>query len=103
MRNVLSRYRSAYQSLNVNAAKGVWPSVDTRALSRAFAGLQSQEFDFSECQIALDNNRATAACGGTARFVPKVGNRSERVEFRRWTFQMRKADEQWTIAKVDVR
>ena len=103
VRNVLSRYRSAYQSLNVNAAKGVWPSVDAKALSRAFAGLQSQQFDFSECQIALDNNRATAACGGTARFVPKVGNRSERVEFRRWTFQMRKADEQWTIAKVDVR
>jgi len=103
VRNILGRYRSAYESLNVNAAKGVWPSVNTRALSRAFDGLQSQQFDFSECQIRLDNNRATVTCGGTARFVPKVGNRSERIEYREWEFEMRKADDQWTIAKVQVR
>jgi hypothetical protein len=88
--------------LNVNAAKGVWPSVDTKALGRAFAGLQSQQFDFSDCQISVDTDRASAVCGGTARFVPRVGNKSERVEFRTWNFEMRKADDQWMIAKVAV-
>jgi hypothetical protein len=102
VRNILVRYRSAYENLNVNAAKGVWPSVDTKALGRAFAGLQSQQFNFSNCQISVDTDRANAVCGGTARFVPRVGNKSERVEFRTWNFEMRKADDQWMIAKVAV-
>ena len=37
VRNVLGGYVSAYRNLNVDAAKAVWPSVDTKALGRAFS------------------------------------------------------------------
>jgi hypothetical protein len=102
VRTVLNRYRTAYNALNAGAAKAVWPSVDEKALGRAFDRLESQEFDFSGCQIAVTGARATAACNGNARFVPKVGNKSGRQEPRHWTFEMRKANQQWTIDKVNV-
>jgi hypothetical protein len=99
---VLNRYRSAYNALNAGAAKAVWPSVDVKALGRAFDRLESQEVDFAGCQISVTGVRATAACNGNARFVPKVGNKTPRREPRTWTFEMRKANQQWTIDKVNV-
>lgn len=102
VQTVLNRYRSAYNGLNAGAAKAVWPSVDVKALSRAFDRLESQEVDFSGCQISVDSTRATAACNGNARFVPKVGNKAARREPRTWTFEMRKTNQQWTIDKVNV-
>ena len=99
---VVARYVSAYDSLDVNAVKAVWPSVDAKALGRAFAGLESQSFHFDECRIVPDTSSAKAYCAGTAVFVPKVGNRHEHFEFREWTFEIEKTGEEWTIARVDV-
>ena len=98
----MNRYRAAYNVLDAAAAKAVWPSVDVRALGRAFERLESQEFDFSGCQVSVTGSRATANCNGSARFVPKVGNKNARREPRHWTFEMRKANQQWTIDKVNV-
>src|SRR5204862_3240391 len=80
VRTVLNQYRSAFNALNAGAAKAVWPSVDVKALGRAFDRLESQEFEFAGCQISVVGVRATAACNGSARFVPKVGNRNARRE-----------------------
>jgi DUF917 family protein len=102
VRTVLNRYRTAYNGLDAGAAKAVWPSVDVKALGRAFDRLESQEFDFSGCQVSVTGSRATAACNGNAQFVPKVGNKSARREPRHWTFEMRKANQQWIIEKVNV-
>jgi len=99
---VVARYVSAYDSLDVNAVKAVWPSVDAKALGRAFAGVESQSFHFDECRIVPDTSSAKAYCAGTAVFVPKVGNRHEHFEFREWTFEIEKTGEEWTIARVDV-
>jgi len=103
VRTVLDRYRIAYSGLDVDAARAVLPSVDAKALGRAFERLQSQEIIFDHCQIAVYGTRATAACGGDTRFVPKVGSRTERFESRKWTFDMRKTGDQWTISGVEVR
>ena len=102
VRNVLGGYVSAYRSLNVDAAKAVWPSVDAKALGRAFSGLESQTLDFAECQISVAFVSATAQCVGTARFVPKFGHRNEHSEYREWNFEMKKNGERWAIARVTV-
>jgi len=102
VRDVLGRYVRAYGGLNVSATKAVWPSVDTRALGRAFAGLESQALYFADCQISMAIVSARAKCFGTAEFVPRVGNRSAHRDSREWTFEMKKAGDQWTIARVDV-
>ena len=100
---VLGQYRNAFNVLDSGAAKAVWPSVDARALSRAFDRLEEQAVQFSECNIAVTGVRATASCAGSAKYVPKVGNRSPHYEPRQWWFNLRKADEGWLIEQVDSR
>jgi DNA-binding NarL/FixJ family response regulator len=100
---VLQRYERAYERLDVKAAHAVWPSLDTRALSRAFDGLKAQALEFSHCRVAFELAEATAICGGRASYVPRVGRQAARTEPREWTFRLRKVDHDWLIAKAEVR
>ena len=84
-------------------AAAVWPTVDRRALDRAFSQLSEQEFTFSSCEVSVQGVLASAACTGHARFVPKVGNTTPRSEPRRWDFRLRKAISGWVIDGVNAR
>lgn len=101
--DVLRQYQRAYERLDVNAARAVWPSLDARALARAFDGLKAQALEFSHCRLAMDTAEATAICGGRASYIPRVGRQAERTEPREWTFRLRKVDHEWQIAKAEVR
>jgi hypothetical protein len=97
IRQVLERYRSAYERLDARSARQVWPAVNETALARAFEGLQSQSVTFDTCEVRIRGTAATAACSGTARYVPKVGSRFQRVEPRSWDFTLRKSGVEWKI------
>ena len=99
----LRQYKDAYERLDARAAMAVWPTVDQRALSRAFAGLASQSLDFRGCEVAVRPGAitATASCNGTAEYVRKVGDTRLRVEPRQWTFTLNKTQGAWTIEAVD--
>lgn len=99
----LQQYERAYEQLDVNAARAVWPSLDARALARAFDGLKAQALEFSHCRVALKLSEAVATCGGRASYVPRVGRQAARTEPREWTFRLRKVDQDWLIAKAEVR
>jgi hypothetical protein len=100
IRSTLARFRTAYSQLNASAARDVWPSVDARALQRAFQSLKSQELRFDHCSLTVTGARAQAACTGRAVYVPRIGDQSPRGTSREWTFELRKADERWTIASA---
>jgi CheY-like chemotaxis protein len=100
---VLQRYERAYERLDVDAARAVWPSLNARALARAFDGLKAQTLELSHCRVAMKLSEATAVCGGSASYVPRVGRQSARTEPREWTFRLRKVDHDWLIAKAEVR
>jgi len=99
----LNRYQDAFSALDVNAAHAVWPSVDVKALAKAFDQLEEQTFDLEGCNITVAGAQAEADCAGHARYIPKVGNRTLRVEPRRWRFKLRQANDQWFIDAVDAR
>jgi hypothetical protein len=99
----LRRYAEAYERLDAAAARAVWPSVDERALARAFDGLESQGLTFDRCEVSVAGAMASAACSGRARYVPKVGSRDPLVEQRRWTFHLRKVESGWQIAETEVK
>ena len=103
IQRALGQYRSAYQLLDAEAARAVWPSVNVRALSRAFDSLASQRLQFDDCQFEIAGEAATAQCRGSATYTPKVGNRVARLEPRQWTFQLRKMDEGWKIQSAQAR
>lgn len=99
IREVISRYQSAYQRLDASAAKLVWPAVNERALARAFRELDSQTLTFEGCRIDIAGSRARAWCPGYARYVGRVG-KTTHTEQRDWNFVLRKSDERWQIDSV---
>jgi hypothetical protein len=100
---LLNRYRGAFNTLDAAAARSVWPTVDHRALDRAFAQLEQQEIAFDDCQIDVEGIRAAATCRGVARFVPKVGSRNSQAASRQWRFSLQKVDDGWIIDAVETR
>jgi hypothetical protein len=98
----LDRYRAAYGRLDADATRAVWPSVDVRALARAFGGLREQEVLFDRCAVDVAGIDATATCGGRAVYVTRVGSQDRRSEPRRWRFRLKKTGEDWTIADVSA-
>ena len=103
VQSVLDRYRQGYSTLNADAVAGAWPSVNTRSLSRAFDQLESQRFAFTNCRINVNGTQADATCAGTASFVPKVGNRTQRSESREWVFNLVRVNDGWIIRRVESR
>lgn len=103
VRHVLSRYQSAYDRLDARSAKEIWPSLNERALARAFEGLQSQDVAFSACRLDVSGSRAQASCSGTARYVQRVGSKRSQQEARQWTFKLSKESNAWTIDSVQTR
>jgi hypothetical protein len=97
VRRTLQRYQSAYESLDAQSARAIWPRVDGAALQRAFDGLESQRLTFSDCQVQVRGSYGSAVCRGTTRYVPKVGSHEPRVEPRTWTFALRKSGDEWQI------
>ncbi|HSK08228.1 MAG TPA: hypothetical protein VK911_01530, partial [Vicinamibacterales bacterium] len=93
----------AYNRLDATAARRVWPTVDERALARAFAGLESQGGNFERCDLQVAGAEATAACRGRARYVPKVGSRDPISENRQWSFRLRRAGSGWQIVQAEAR
>ena len=103
IQNALTRYRQAFSALSASAAREVWPTVNERTLSRAFDQLEEQQLTFDGCQIQVTNERAEALCNGSARYVPRVGSRTPRLERRQWRFSLVKVRDEWLIGAVDAR
>jgi hypothetical protein len=100
---VLNRYARAYGDLDPRAASAVWPTVDERALSRAFASLESQDVSFDNCTIDVKGATASALCHGRTSYVGKVGNRQPHTEPRQWRFELKRQGDDWKIDRADVR
>jgi hypothetical protein len=99
---VLHQYAQAYGKLDPNAAHAVWPTVDERALARAFASLESQDVSFDKCDIDIKGTIANASCSGTASYVGKIGSRQERSEARQWNFELKLHGDDWKIEKAQT-
>jgi len=98
----INRYQAAYENLDATAAKKVWPTVNERALAKAFGELESQTLTFEPCQIDVTGTRARASCPGYARYVGRVGKTSH-GQRRDWTFVLQKSNESWHIDAVQAR
>jgi hypothetical protein len=100
---VLARYASAYERLDAGSVKEIWPTVDERALARAFSGLQAQSITFDACDLTIGDAHATASCRGSATYVTGLGKRSNVTQQRQWTFRLERSPERWAIQEIQVR
>ena len=102
VQRALRQYEEAFNRLDVAAAAAVWPSIDRRAVTRAFERLERQEMVFNDCSVALTATNATADCTGTLLFVPRVGTASARPEPHSWTIRLQGSGDGWRIVAVSA-
>jgi hypothetical protein len=103
VRKILEEYATAFERLDVQAAKAVWPTVDARALARAFRQLEAQQLTFDSCGITISGRDANARCLGDSGYQPKVGARAMQITPREWTFNLARNDDGWQIVQATVR
>jgi len=96
----LRDYEAAYKALDVQATAAIWPSVDRRALARAFATIKSQGLTFDHCDVKVVDSVATARCRGTIQYVRRVGSPVPRSGHQEWLFKMRKSGDDWKIDEI---
>lgn len=98
----LQGYQSAFSRLDVDGVRQVWPSVDQKALAKAFDQLRREDLKFENCKVTVTGANAVAACGGTTEYVPKIGSKSPRVERHQWRISLQQVAERWVVRGVDV-
>jgi hypothetical protein len=102
VRATLRRYETAYSELNAAAASTVWPSVDRRALARAFDALAAQNVWLGACDVRVSGATAQAQCKGTATWTPKVGSGTQTTS-RTWRFNLTNEGDTWVIVQANVK
>lgn len=98
--SVLERYRLAFSSLNPGSVRTVWPSADTRALTRQFAAVKRQTFAFDNCRIDVQGVHAEAICDGRISLVTKGSSAEASIQTRRWMFTLAYQTNAWKIRTV---
>jgi hypothetical protein len=101
-RTVVDEYRQAFNSLDAMAAQRVWPTVDRRALDRAFRQLSTQSISFDRCEVTTTGAAGQAVCNGRATWAPAVGDRTPRDEPRTWRFTLAQRGSRWVITNAAV-
>ena len=101
---VLQRYQRAVERMDARAAQAVWPSLDARALARAFTGLESNSLAFEDCGVTISTGAvAQAQCRAIATYLPKVGRRKPVNASHEYTFTFSKTGGDWRIDSAAIR
>lgn len=103
VRRLIDEYTGALERLDVGAAQAVFPTVDGKALKKAFGGLSAQRLTLQACGITISGSTANARCRGSASYQPRIGTRAMQLPSREWTFDLSKQDTDWRIVNTLVR
>jgi ketosteroid isomerase-like protein len=95
IRDALAKYVAAYQRLDINALRSVWPSAPANLnLSR----IRSYEIELRDPRITIQGNTATVVCTRRVRARMEVG---EAQDFSaRTEFTLRRSTGAWVIDRV---
>jgi hypothetical protein len=100
---VLNRYTRSFETMDVRATKAVYPSVDDRALEKAYRALDGQQVRLSNCGVSFDGPDANARCRGSATYRQKVGSRTVHLRDVEWMFSLSRDDAGWQIVNANAR
>jgi hypothetical protein len=100
IKDALQQYATAYESLNADQVKKIWPTVDAEGLKRAFREMR-------ELKISIDSVRVLSIDGATARasarvmqtMTPKAGAKDASTVTR--VFRLRKQEAVWVIEGIE--
>lgn len=90
IRDVVERYRQAYNTLNADAVSAVFPSAPVAALRRTFSSFESQTVTFSNVSVTLDDAGTAATVRAQVRTVVKPRGASEQTSNSSMTLTLQK-------------
>ena len=97
VRRVLLDYKRAFENLDAQAAKAIWPSLDVRMLERAFGQLDGLQMRFAKCGVSVSGQAANARCHGATTYRPKDGSGVVHLKTVEWSFDLARDNERWHI------
>jgi len=97
---VLEDYKAAFNRRDAAGIHALWPTVNAKALHRAFDQRESQQLQFGVCDVEVRADRAQASCEGTIKYVPSVGRKAPRVEPWSATFELGMVDGRWIVSSL---
>jgi hypothetical protein len=93
----LRDYASAYEKLDVDAVRRVYPSVNAEALAQRFKALTAQSVDISNERVQIDGTTAVVRCRVEQAFTPRIGQgRSDTLNSE---FRLQKTGGRWIIVE----
>jgi serine/threonine-protein kinase len=95
IRETLRSYQQAYEALNVEAVRRVYPSVDANRLAELFNNVRSQEVQIDSEQITISGNTATVTARVRTSATLKQGRAPANAATA--TFIMEKQGGRWII------
>jgi hypothetical protein len=99
---IVREYARAYERMDVRAAKAIRPSLDERALQKAFQQLDGQQLQLAGCGVSISGSDANARCRSNATYRPKVGSRVVHLTEREWTFNLSRGESGWQIVNTRI-
>jgi eukaryotic-like serine/threonine-protein kinase len=101
IREVLSRYGSAFAALDLHALRAVHPGLDERSARQLFASVKGYKVKIEVEGIDVSGLVARAECVGTYDPVPRpAGTRTQPL---RQTFELKWDGQRWLIVRVHSR
>jgi ketosteroid isomerase-like protein len=100
----LRRYEMAYESLDVNLIREVYPTLtqeQVERLTRDFAALNSYRLDFSGVKMNITGDTAIVTCTIIRRIAPRVGRTEGGTTPT--TIRLRKQAGGWAIESLSGR
>ena len=96
LRDALTQYSTALESLDVEAVQEIQPSIDARRLERAFREMEALEVEIDEINIlSVDDDTARVSCRVTQTLTPRAG--SEQTSAVSRIMRLRQTDDTWVI------
>jgi len=99
IRATLREYAAAYESLDVDAVRRVYPGVNADALARSFRAMTAQQVQIgNDAQISIEGATAVVRCTVVQGFTPRVGQ-GRRPQPVAATFRLQKTGGRWVIVE----
>jgi hypothetical protein len=96
VREALTAYESALESLDAEAVKKVQPSVDVEGLKRAFREMRALEVDIGNVKVlSADAGTARISCRVEQTLTPRAGSRQTTTVTR--VLRLRREGSGWVI------
>jgi hypothetical protein len=101
---VIQEYTRAFERLDIQATKAVYPSAPDRELRRAFRDLEGQRIRLDNCGVSISGSGqdANARCQGDYTYRPKVGSGLVRLNGREWIFSLSRNEGAWQILNATI-